>query len=732
MEEPSVLDYLKAKLTPWRGPAPKIPEIAQPGVEQSGAVEMIPGGELSTPESVDISASQIASSIPAVVPERVSEVKARPLFWITVGSFLLAVIAQASLEPGPNRAWTLGAVLYLISAAGAFVAAWRGEWTAHPLPESQPRQDSLQVRYPGLFIGIPLALLALWLFEDNLFTRLNVTLWLLSLIAILWTFWLPDSQGESWVRRLYRVFSKPEWNLSITRGTLAGLGVVALILFFRLYRLNLTPPEMFSDHAEKLLDVWDVLHGQTRIFFPRNTGREALQMYLAAATILLFKTGYSHLTLKIGTVLAGLLTLPFLYLLGKELGSKRIGLLAAAFAGISYWHNVISRVGLRFPLYPLFVAPSLYYLLRGIRTSNRNDFILSGLFLGIGLHGYTPIRILPIVILVAVGLYLVHAQSRGLRKQTLWGLIVLALMALMVFLPLLRYSLDNPEAFSYRSFSRLGSLERPLPGPAGEIFLNNLWKAMTSFAWDDGEIWVISVTHRPALDVISAALFYLGMVLLLARYIRHRYWLDLFLLLSVPLLMLPSILSLAFPAENPALNRMAGAIVPVFLIVAIALDGLMTTLSNRLSLFWGPKVAWGLAVGCLILASLQNYSLVFEEYQRVFELSSWNTSEMGQVIKSFTTSVGSPDSAWVVAFPHWVDTRLVGMNAGYPLKDYAIWTDQLAETVPDPRPKLFLVKPEDTQAISALQTLYPQGVLQEYTSRVENHDFYMYFVPPRQ
>ncbi len=732
MEEPSVLDYLKAKLTPWRGPAPKIPEIPQPGVEQSGAAEMIPGGELSTPESVDIPASQIASSVPAVVPERVSEVKARPLFWITVGSFLLAVIAQASLEPGPNRAWTLGAVLYLISAAGAFVAAWRGEWTAHPLPESQPRRDSLRVRYPGLFIGIPLALLALWLFEDNLFTRLNVTLWLLSLVAILWTFWLPGSQGESWVRRLYRVFSKPEWNLSITRGTLAGLGVVALILFFRLYRLNLTPPEMFSDHAEKLLDVWDVLHGQTRIFFPRNTGREALQMYLAAVTILLFKTGYSHLTLKIGTVLAGLLTLPFLYLLGKELGSKRIGLLAAAFAGISYWHNVISRVGLRFPLYPLFVAPSLYYLLRGIRTSNRNDFILSGLFLGIGLHGYTPIRILPIVILVAVGLYLVHAQSRGLRKQTLWGLIVLALMALMVFLPLLRYSLDNPEAFSYRSFSRLGSLERPLPGPAGEIFLNNLWKAMTSFAWDDGEIWVISVTHRPALDIISAALFYLGMMLLLARYIRRRHWLDLFLLLSVPLLTLPSILSLAFPAENPALNRMAGAIVPVFLIVAIALDGLMTTLSNRLSLFWGPKVALGVAVGCLTLASLQNYSLVFEEYQRVFELSSWNTSEMGQVIKSFTTSVGSPDSAWVVAFPHWVDTRLVGMNAGYPLKDYAIWTDQLAETISDPRPKLFLVKPEDTQAINTLQTLYPQGVLQEYTSRVENHDFYMYFVPPRQ
>ena len=27
MEEPSILDYLKARLTPWRGPAPRIPDL---------------------------------------------------------------------------------------------------------------------------------------------------------------------------------------------------------------------------------------------------------------------------------------------------------------------------------------------------------------------------------------------------------------------------------------------------------------------------------------------------------------------------------------------------------------------------------------------------------------------------------------------------------------------------------------------------------------------------------
>ena len=107
------------------------------------------------------------------------------------------------------------------------------------------------------------------------------------------------------------------------------------------------------------------------------------------------------------------------------------------------------------------------------------------------------------------------------------------------------------------------------------------------------EIWVHSVTGSPALDIVSAALYFLGVVLLILRYIRRRTWQDLLLLLSVPLLMLPSILSLAFPDENPALNRAGGAIVPVFLIIAIALDGLMSGVEKRLHSKTGSAVGLG-------------------------------------------------------------------------------------------------------------------------------------------
>jgi hypothetical protein len=102
---------------------------------------------------------------------------------------------------------------------------------------------------------------------------------------------------------------------------------------------------------------------------------------------------------------------------------------------------------------------------------------------------------------------------------------------------------------------------------------------------------------------------------------------------------------------------------------------------------------------------------------------------MGQVIAQFTDTVGTGENAWVVAYPHWVDTRLVGIHAGFPLRDFAIWPENFEGTLSVPGPKLFLVRPDDTAGLEKLRLLYPQGALQEYTSPVAGHNFYIFFVP---
>jgi len=712
-QEPSVLDYVKSLL---RGKPLAIPSV----VETTQVSQIIEERPQDQPNSID---EEIA---PVTEPEQPSQMLSLP--WWSLVALGIALIAQILLQPRPTRTWIPGVILYLFATGCLVWAAWKGEWKPANLPDAQDHPEDYRVHARWLYISLPLALAAFLSLGGNKFTTLNVTLWVLAIAFTCLAFWQGEYPFAGWLRWLKGHLNLP-WKLSISAWTLLILASVLLVGFFRTYRIEQVPSEMISDHAEKLLDVWDVLHGQTSIFFPRNTGREAFQMYLTASIIKLFHTGYTYLSLKIGTILAGLLTLPYLYLLGKEYGNKRVGLFALLFAGMAYWPNVISRVGLRFPLYPLFVAPTLYYLIRGLRTSSRNDFILAGLFLGIGLHGYTPIRILPIVILVIIGVYLLHPQARGRRLQTVSGLLVLVLISLIIFLPLLRFAIEYPTLFDMRAFSRLWTTERPLPGPALVIFLKNLWNASTMYFWSDGQIWVHSVTNHPALDVISAVLYFLGVVLILVRYVRQRTWQDLILLLSVPMLMLPSILSLAFPDENPALNRAAGAVVPVFLIVAISLDGLMSAIEKRVPSKAGFTLSWGLAAILILFSALGNFDLVFNQYQRAYALSSWNTSEMGGVVHDFGAMYGSTETAYVVPFPYWVDTRLVGVNAGDPTRDYAIPPEQISATLSDPRPKMFLVYPEDTPDLDLLRQIFPHGNLSTYKSQV-GKDFYIYMVPP--
>jgi hypothetical protein len=317
----------------------------------------------------------------------------------------------------------------------------------------------------------------------------------------------------------------------------------------------------------------------------------------------------------------------------------------------------------------------------------------------------------------------------GGRKQAVYGLVLLALVSFIVFLPLFRYLLENPEMVTYRTMTRLSNLEQALPGSPVLIFFQNLWKSTIMFFWNNGRIWVHSISGRPALDVVSAAGFFLGIALVFIRYLRQRNWIDLVLLVSIPFLMLPSILSLAFPDENPSLNRSGAVIIPVFIILGIGFDGLMQTLETYLKKPARTFLPWVLVLILLSWSAFQNYDLVFNQYQTVYEQSAWNTSEMGEIVRNFATTVGDIDHVWVVAYPHWVDTRLVGINAGYPLRDTAIAPEQIPDTATDRLTKMFLVKPDHQAAIDILRQVFPQGVLDLYQSAVEGKDFLIFIVP---
>ena len=739
--EPSVLDYVKSLFRSGNGERIRIPfeeEILVEGKAGEGRSSIVETPLAQPVDDVQLEPSFLESPFPDLQPDgNVEDQPLTPFPWRSLVAFALALIGQKTFEP-PHTGPEIGFAFYIAAFALLGWALYRREWTL-PSPTGRgdggegERTDPLTYRGIPLLLSIGLALVAFSLFGDNLFTKLNVAIWILAIMFLIWAFWLNKNSLLSRLRNAAAFFQRDLWSINLSRWTILLIAATALVFFFRFYQITSVPPEPFSDQAEKIFDIYDVSQGQTHIFFTRNTGREGFQMYWTLLIASLFGTGLSFLTLKIGTAILGFLTLPFIYLLGKEIGGARVGLFAFILVGIGYWPNLISRIGLRFPLYPLFVAPTLLYLIRGLRTRNRNDFLLSGLFLGIGLHGYSPMRIVPFVVLAGFVLYWLHSQSKGARKDLPVWLVMFALVSMFVFLPLLRYWLDHPTEFGFRALTRLGGIEQPLPAPASQIFFSNLWNALRMFNYDDGEIWVHSVTHRPALDIITAALFLIGVVLILVRYVRNRHWLDLFLLVSIPLLLMPSILSLAFPGENPALNRAGGAYVPAFIVGAMALDGLLTSFGRGRA---RRGLMWVVAGSLLYFSASQNYDLVFNQYYTSFRQGSWNSSDMGTVVKEFEQTYGKADTVWIVPFPHWVDTRLPAVWAGIPNRDMAMWRENLASTVEFTGPKLFMVKadlerPEgnDQESLDVLESLYPNGQLRMFDSDVPGHDFWIFTVP---
>jgi len=318
-------------------------------------------------------------------------------------------------------------------------------------------------------------------------------------------------------------------------------------------------------------------------------------------------------------------------------------------------------------------------------------------------------------------------------------------VAVAVVVPLWRYSIDQPQFFWLRTVTRIR-------GDNGEAVVTlhtvvgNVANALLMFSWTSDNAWLVSPPQQPALDFIMGGLFTAGVALLLYRYVRWRRWLDLLPLVLIPVLLLPSMLALAFPVENPSLHRASSAIPLVFLIVALPLRHLVEYGRNLVSGRWRALAGGGLAVGLLALSAPVNSQILFVKYADSYRLSAQNASELGTVMHDFAETVGSYDTVAVRPYPYWVDTRAVGMYAqgqqggtdfGH---DFAISFADLGKWQNDPRPKLFILnrldylpRPDgEPPSVPELRRLYPDGKLSLHPSKIPGHEFLLYFVPGTQ
>ena len=134
-------------------------------------------------------------------------------------------------------------------------------------------------------------------------------------------------------------------SLRLSRTNWILLGIAAIAVFFRFYRLDTLPPGFQFDQAFYVFDVLRLLQGQFYLFFAAPGGSEPLYLYLATVGVSIF--GDAALGLKLTSAVIGVLTVPLVYDVtrtffqtpmgtGEESDDRatRIALLAALFAAI--------------------------------------------------------------------------------------------------------------------------------------------------------------------------------------------------------------------------------------------------------------------------------------------------------------------------------------------------------------------------------------------------------------
>lgn len=628
---------------------------------------------------------------------------------------------------------------------------------------------ALALRTLGGALAVVMSLITLSATSNNRFTTMGVIAWIASIV--LWFVVLaPREWGVAAFINGIRAIRLPKgWTL------FALVGIMFVASVFRFSQLDAIPTEMTSDHVEKILDAQRILSGNPQVFFPNNGGREPIQFYLMAFISQLPGLGLNFFTLKFLTVLEGLICIPILWWMGREIIGKDepqlgnvVGLLLAALVAVSYWHTMLSRLGLRIVLTVIVTALLVIYLSRGIRYNRRGDFIKAGLILGVGVYAYQAVRMLPVVVIAGVLLAIIFALFRSRRwehiSRYLVNLGVLVLFSFVVFVPMLGFARDYPEDFWRRTSGRLlgdelvqttdengqlvtreATIEERMSAFQQNfgILVTNIRNALLMYNWKGDVAWITAMPNKPQFDVFTGALLIVGVGAWGVRMVRRRDAADWLMPAALFIMLLPSALSIAYPIENPSATRTSGSLPEAYLFAALPLALACMSL-YRFAPNWKGKAASGVVVGAVLLASgSANWNTYFVEFRDSYNNSSPAPyTEAGRFLRGFADSGSTLANAFMIAYSYWWDYRALGLEAGvtdWPngvvtldavpafVRDAALRTD--AYRLDPDKDLIFFYHPDAVDTAAALEKWFPDGVSQRITTYKPGGDYMVYRVP---
>jgi 4-amino-4-deoxy-L-arabinose transferase-like glycosyltransferase len=311
---------------------------------------------------------------------------------------------------------------------------------------------------------------------------------------------------------------------------------MALALFMRLNNFGDLPFGIWFDEAEAGLEARRMVQDANYrpVFYPtiNVTG-----YVLAAYALALHWLGDNIYSMRLVSTFFGVGSVLAAYLFGRELRGVRFGLILALLVAVARWHVNFSRIAMTGIDAPFFEFLSLFFLTRLLRRGRLRDALWAGLTLGVGLMFYTAFRLYVVAILlfvVVVGLrwwpQLLAALRQDGWRRYLGAIGIILASSWLVVMPMVKFGLDNPKAFWYRT-RQISIFTKRDQANLGQALWDSTSTHLLMFNFKGDKNGRHNLPGEPMLDPAMGVLFVLGFGLALAR---TRYPANTFFLILFP------------------------------------------------------------------------------------------------------------------------------------------------------------------------------------------------------
>lgn len=388
--------------------------------------------------------------------------------------------------------------------------------------------------------------------------------------------------------------------------------LIILILGFslRIFALDKNPAGFFCDEAAIGYNAYTILttgrdeYGTPFPTFFRSFGefKSPIAIYATVPVVLLL--GLNELSVRLQSVLFGMVTIVMVYLITKELFTKKIALTSAAIAATMPWLIHYNRTGFEMNSYLAFFTATIWLLIKAVK---QKEYIIPAFFIAsLSLYTYYSAKL--VIPLFLLGFLFIYGKKILSHKKELS---ISALVFIVMSIPFI-LSFLNGEGTA--RFNEISVFSAKLP------FSDTLFRILTNYASQlspalflHGEQTFITRHFTNGLTpflAITIPFFYIGI-----GYVIHIWKKPQGKILLLWLLLYP--IGAAVVAEGPFTGRtIVGAPLGAILI-ALGITVVIKFMKTSL-----PQYASGGIIGILIMINtlifINFYFLKYPHYSADF------------------------------------------------------------------------------------------------------------------